>query len=175
MNRAAPLLLALAAVTTGCAYYDDGFGPARYDGMSSFDDEPGHGYGSGWYDGFWYPGGEQWIYDARGNRRPWRDRDRDWWRHHRGDRPGTGRPPPRGWEGRPPRPDRDTRPPRWRDAPGTVPPRWRDEPGTRPPRDRDTARPDRPHPAGDAARPAPRERPAPSFRAREPNPNERPD
>jgi hypothetical protein len=191
MKRTIPLLLALAAATTGCTMYDDGLGSARYNGSTYIGGGYGggfgdaYGYGSGWYDGFWYPGSGVWIYDQGGRRQRWRDRDRDHWSRHRDERPGTGRPPPHGWQGRPGRGDGvNGRPPRWNGTPGTGRPdarpplrpddnrpRWNGNGGRggRP----DGVRPNRPTGGGEA-RPTVRERPAPSGRPREVNRNERP-
>lgn len=80
------LLLAVGLVGLGgCATLGDGYyggvdyGPGYY-GAASL------GYGSGWYDGWYYPGGGLYVYDRYGHRRGWNAREQSYWRERRLDR-----------------------------------------------------------------------------------------
>jgi len=79
--------LASAVWLGGCAYDDYGYGGVNvgYGGGYYYDDCYGCGpYAPfGWYDGYYYPGNGYWLYDRRGTRHRWTDRQRDYWQHRR--------------------------------------------------------------------------------------------
>lgn len=85
-NRIIAALVAASAALglSGCT--TDGYG---YGGVSM-------GYGSpyygdpywGWYDDYYYPGTGYYIYDRRGTRHRWNDRQRAYWEGRRGHRSG---------------------------------------------------------------------------------------
>lgn len=83
--------LASALMLGGCAYDDYGYGGMSVGYGSPYYDD--YGYGPyGWYDGYYYPGNGYWMYDRRGDRHRWSDRQRKYWEQRR--ERGSGR-----WDG----------------------------------------------------------------------------
>ena len=149
MGRLARIGVAVAAlvVAGGCVYDDYGYGSGL---------QVGAGYGGyyddyyyddfayapfGWYGGYYYPGNGYYLYDRRGTRRAWNDRERAYWERRRVEsasrwRGADSRPwrrDDRGWA-RPDRPNppvgQASRPDRgqdngWQRPPGTD---WRNRP-----------------------------------------------
>ena len=79
--------LASALLLGGCAYDDYGYGGMSVGYGSPYYDDYAYGpYGYspyGWYDGYYYPGSGYWMYDRRGDRHRWSDRQRDYWERRR--------------------------------------------------------------------------------------------
>ena len=156
--RFSPKWIATAALAAaslalgGCAYDDYGYGGVNVGygvagGYGGYDDGyygyPGAaygypayaGYGSGWYNDFYYPGSGYYVFDRGGRRSRWNDGQRRYWQQRnatqlrrvwRGDvRPGVpGRDdgPGRGYgRGRGDRPGIVTRDPNWQNRPGGRP------------------------------------------------------
>jgi hypothetical protein len=103
---ASATVLASALALGGCAYDDYGYGGVNVGyGAPYYDGYPyGYGYGYdyapyGWYDGYYYPGNGYWLYDRRGTRHRWSDRQRDYWqrRHEYGNGKWDG-PNTRPWQ-----------------------------------------------------------------------------
>jgi hypothetical protein len=93
--------LASVLLLGGCAYDDYGYGGVNVGyGTGYYDDYPYGPYGYapyGWYDGYYYPGNGYWLYDRRGTRHRWSDRQRQYWEHRRERSNDWKGPPTRPW------------------------------------------------------------------------------
>lgn len=78
---ASAALLASTLALAGCAYDDYGYGGVNVGyGSGGYYEPYGYGYAPyGWYDGYYYPGNGYWLYDRRGDRHRWNDRQRRYW------------------------------------------------------------------------------------------------
>lgn len=88
MRTVAPVAaLASVLVLGGCT--TDGYGHGGvnvgYGSGYYYDHYPYGPYAPyGWYDGYYYPGNGYWLYDRRGTRHRWSERQKRYWEQRRG-------------------------------------------------------------------------------------------
>ncbi|MGE0773937.1 MAG: hypothetical protein AB7L36_02715 [Sphingomonadaceae bacterium] len=88
IRKTASAALLVSALALGACTYDDyGRGGVSVGyGSGYYHDPYPYGYAPyGWYDNYYYPGNGYWLYDRRGDRHRWSDKQRRYWedRRHR--------------------------------------------------------------------------------------------
>lgn len=84
--RAAALIAVTSATLASCSAYDGYGGIGLGYGGGYYDDYYGGYYDNpyyGWYDNYYYPGAGYYVYDQRGGRHAWNDRQRSYWEGRR--------------------------------------------------------------------------------------------